>query len=243
VSLIAIDGVVGVLHPLGETEQVHDLVLEALPGWRPRSLFSYSGASAEAPTFSLFAHPEASAEVVGFSGVEEGGPAASEILAHLDAHLEGDLFSTPLLVPSFSPTCAWLIPDRLLLVFEVDVAEDDRLELIDSIGGVVIWASSDSSAHVYMVRVEEARSGLEILALANSLAGSSLLRYVHPDLERHTMIDGGCGGPLLPGGGSGGSGGSGAQPLAVPTLGATAKILLVAWIAAAGALLLGRRRP
>jgi hypothetical protein len=239
--LVAVDGVVAVQHTVGDTQRARSRVLQALPGWRSRSLWISPGASAESETFTLFAHPEASAEMVGFSGVDEGGPPASEILGQLDSVIDGEYFLTPLLVDYWDFTnhvvCAgMLLRNQISVSFWPEVEEDERHRVIEEIGGEILIYYELSFAHLYRLRILGARTGLEVLDLENALGMHPLIWWADPLFALETVYDSGCGG----GGGGGGTGGSGTggggptEPEPIPTLGSFAILALAALLVLVG---------
>jgi hypothetical protein len=162
--------------------------------------------------------------------------------------LAGEHFLSPLLVNRedhfyYGATCGRILRNELSLGFNAGVAPGDREQLIASFGGEVLSWDDFGSVDYYRVGIAGARTGLELLEVANQLEGHPLLRWVDLVFEFETIFFNGCGGPAgAPTGGGTGTGGGFVQPLAVPTLGNIAKLVLAASMLVGGTLVLGRRR-
>jgi hypothetical protein len=232
--LVAVDGVVAVQHTVGDTQRARNRVLQALPGWRSRSLWVSAGASAEWETFSLFAHPEASAQMVGFWGIDDGGPPASEILGQLDPVVGGEYFLTPVLVDYQAffhyPSCALLLESQLTVAFWPEVEEDERHRLIEEIGGEILSYRDEPTSHWYLLRIVGARTGLEVLDVENWLHAEPLVKWA--DLRYSWDPEYSyCGGPS---GGPAPSPSEPTVPATIPTLGSFAILALAALLVLVG---------
>jgi hypothetical protein len=236
--LEGVDGVVVVKHPASRADELTGIVLDALPGWRSRTLFTAPAASAEAPAFSFFAHPSASATGFGFAGGTGAPPPASSTVAQVEAVVTlSDVFLSPLLLLSEANSCGVVVDGTLNLAFRPAVSEEEQLDLIESVGGVVLSRFSGT----YVVRIADARTVFDSMAVVQGWM--ALSHFASVRFQAVSFVSPSCMGEIGFGTGGGGpAGGGGPQPLAVPSLSATTKLLLAACIAAVGALLIGRRR-
>lgn len=237
VSVDLFDGVVVVRHAAGDTVLVRGSALDALPEWRWSTFFTAPAASSEAPAFTLFAHPAASATGFGFlAGPGEPPPIASS-LADLDAALAGyDLFLSPLLWSH--PDCGWVIENELFLVFLRQTSLVEQYAIIESVGGESL-PPHGYAPPIHEIRVRGARSALEVLDVALQLQRNpdvDWIRARNAFLPPDTV---GCGSGTV-GGGTGGAGG-GARPTPVPGPGWRALALLALLLVSGGIATLARR--
>jgi hypothetical protein len=236
--LEGLDGVVAVEHSAEETGGITDCVLDAFPGWRVRTLSS--GSEAELSALTLFAHPAASAARLGFSDGPGDAPAASSTLAELAAVLStGDFFLSPVLVRSDG---FFVVANVLEMIFRHESDLEDRLALIESVGGVVLARDDRSPGPRYLVRLEGARTAFEAMETAEALMAHAEV-FEAMNQFRSVRLEG-CGGSGSGGGGTGSSGGTGggAAAVAVPAAGETALAGFAALLVFAGLVALGPRR-
>jgi hypothetical protein len=238
ITLEALDGIVAVEHSVADAARVRSDGLRVFPGWRA-NLFSLPGASAEVRTFSFFAHPAASAELLGFTPRDGAGrpPPILESLSRALATLDGDVVISPYYSGDNCGLTGRVLGSTAWLRFDLDEPIEQVLSFLDEVGATIDVLYS-SSPPEYRVRFPHVRSAFDLFALVAELdALPEVLAF--PDLWYFGAF--GCAGPSgAPSSGPSLPGGS-EPPESIPMLGA-GSLALLGGILLACALTLLRRR-